>query len=72
MLINFPNSLTPEEEQLLKKIAKMKKKVKSFITIVFNIFIYVSNSQILLKPIEKSLHRKESPDERISNRIEPS
>ncbi len=56
MLINFPNSLTPEEEQLLKKIAKMKKKVKSFITIVFKIFIYVSNSQILLKPIEKSLH----------------
>jgi len=28
MLINFPNQLTSEEEQLLKKIAKMKKKVK--------------------------------------------
>jgi len=27
MLINFPNQLTSEEEQLLKKIAKMKKKV---------------------------------------------
>lgn len=47
MLINFPNSLTPEEEQLLKKIAKMKKK-------------------------KKSLYRKESPNERVSNRIEPS
>lgn len=29
MLINFPNQLTGEEEQLLKKIAKMKKKVKN-------------------------------------------
>lgn len=28
MLINLPNQLTSEEEQLLKKIAKMKKKVK--------------------------------------------
>ena len=30
MLINFPNQLTSEEEQLLKKIAKMKKKVGFF------------------------------------------
>ena len=39
MLINFPNSLTPEEEQLLKKIAKMKKKVNklnfSFLVVAF-------------------------------------
>ena len=27
MLINIPNQLTNEEEQLLKKIAKMTKKV---------------------------------------------
>ena len=34
MLINIPNQLTSEEEQLLKKIAKMKKKVLSlFLTI---------------------------------------
>lgn len=31
MLINFPNQLTSEEEQLLKKIAKMKKKKKIYI-----------------------------------------
>lgn len=35
MLINFPNQLTSEEEQLLKKIAKMKKKV--FILTMINI-----------------------------------
>ena len=29
MLINFPNQLTGEEENLLKKIAKMKKKVNN-------------------------------------------
>ena len=41
MLINFPNHLTSEEEQLLKKIAKMKKKVAR----IFSARIYGCFSQ---------------------------